>query len=152
MGFGLPAAVGASIGQPGRQVILVTGDGSIQMTMQELGTMMEQELPIKILILNNHSLGMVRQLQEFYCDGRYIATDFKFHPDFVQLAKAYGIPGYTLETEEDVVQVLPQALSAPGPALLNCLVPREENVMPMVLAGKGIDEAIDSQKCGSQQH
>ncbi len=143
MGFGLPAAIGASIGRPGDMVILVTGDGSLQMTMQELGTMMEQELPVKILILNNQSLGMVRQLQEFYCEGRYIATQFKFHPDFMQLAKAYGIPGYTLQTEEDVMNLLPQALSAPGPALVNCLVPPYENVMPMVLAGKGIDEAID---------
>jgi acetolactate synthase I/II/III large subunit len=143
MGFGLPAAIGASIGRPGHMVILVTGDGSIQMTMQELGTMMEQELPVKILVLNNQSLGMVRQLQEFYCGGRYIATQFKFHLDFVQLAKAYGIPGYTLQTEEDVMNLLPQALSAPGPALVNCLVPPDENVMPMVLAGKGIDEAID---------
>ena len=143
MGFGLPAAIGASIGRPGQQVILVTGDGSIQMTMQELGTMMEQELPVKILILNNQSLGMVRQLQEFYCEGRYMAVNFKFLPDFMQLAKAYGIPGYTLLTEDDVLDLLPQALSAPGPALLNCVVPTDENVMPMVLAGKGIDEAID---------
>jgi acetolactate synthase I/II/III large subunit len=143
MGFGLPAAIGASMGRPGRQVVLVTGDGSIQMTMQELGTMMEQELPVKILILNNQSLGMVRQLQEFYCEGRYMAVNFKYHPDFMQLAKAYGIPGYTLQTEDDVVNLLPQALSEPGPALVNCLVPADENVMPMVLAGKGIDEAID---------
>jgi acetolactate synthase I/II/III large subunit len=143
MGFGLPAAIGACIGRPGRQVVLVTGDGSIQMTMQELGTMMEQELPVKILVLNNRSLGMVRQLQEFYCEGRYMAVDFKFHPDFMQLAKAYGIPGYTLQTEEDVMNLLPQALSEPGPALVNCLVPADENVMPMVLTGKGIDEAID---------
>jgi acetolactate synthase-1/2/3 large subunit len=143
MGFGLPAAIGASIGRPGEPVVLVTGDGSIQMTMQELGTMMEQELPIKILIMNNQCLGMVRQLQQFYCEGRYIAVNFKFHPDFCQLAKAYGIPGYTFQTEEDVVKLLPQALSAPGPVLINCLVPPDENVMPMVLAGKGIDEAID---------
>ncbi len=147
MGFGLPAAIGASIGRPGQQVVLVTGDGSIQMTMQELGTMMEQELPVKVIILNNHSLGMVRQLQEFYCEGRYMAVNFKFHPDFMQLAKAYGIPGYLLQTEEDVLNLLPRALSEPGPALVNCLIPTDENVMPMVLAGKGIDEAIDSKEC-----
>lgn len=144
MGFGLPAAIGASIGQPQARVVLVTGDGSLQMTIQELGTMMEQALPIKILMLNNQCLGMVRQLQEFYCEGRYMAVNFKFHPDFGQLAKAYGIPGYTLESEEDVLKFLPQALSEPGPALINCLVPPEENVMPMVLAGKGIDEPIDA--------
>jgi acetolactate synthase-1/2/3 large subunit len=143
MGFGLPAAIGACMGQPGRQVILVSGDGSIQMTIQELATMMEQKLPLKILILNNQVLGMVRQLQHFYCEGRHIAVDFQFHPDFMMLAKAYGIDGYTMQTEEDVVKLLPQALSAPGPALINCIVPRDENVMPMVLAGKGIDEPID---------
>ncbi len=145
MGFGLPAALGACIGAPDKQVILVTGDGSIQMTIQELGTMMEQGLAIKILILNNHSLGMVRQLQEFYCDKRYMAVNFSFHPDFEILAKAYGIPGYTFRTEDDVLKHLPEALSRPGPAIFNCLVPTEENVSPMVLAGKGIAEAID---CG----
>lgn len=144
MGFGLPAAIGASIGRPRELVILVTGDGSLQMTMQELGTMREQGLPLKILMLNNQCLGMVRQLQEFYCGGRYIAVNFKFHPDFSQLAKAYGISDYTLATEEDVAKFLPQALSAPGPAFINCLVPPEENVMPMVLAGRGIDEPIDA--------
>jgi acetolactate synthase-1/2/3 large subunit len=105
--------------------------------------MMEQKLPLKVLILNNQVLGMVRQLQHFYCEGRHIAVDFQFHPDFMMLAKAYGIDGYTMQTEEDVVELLPQALSAPGPALINCIVPRDENVMPMVLAGKGIDEPID---------
>ncbi len=143
MGFGLPAAVGACLGSRGQPVILVTGDGSIQMTMQELGTMMEQELPIKILILNNHTLGMVRQLQEFYCEGRYMSVNFRFHPDFVRLAEAYGIPAYTITSEEEVLTLLPAALAEPGPALVNCLVPREENVSPMVLAGRGIDEAID---------
>lgn len=143
MGFGLPAAVGACLGVPGRQVVLVTGDGSIQMTMQELGTMMEQGLAVKILILNNQTLGMVRQLQEFYCEGRYMAVNFKFHPDFDMLAKAYGIPGYTFRTEEDVISGLPTALGEPGPAIINCIVPLEENVSPMVMAGHGISEAID---------
>ncbi|GLI35795.1 biosynthetic-type acetolactate synthase large subunit [Desulforhabdus amnigena] len=143
MGFGLPASVGAQIGRPNQQTILVTGDGSIQMTIQELGTMVEQGLPIKIIILNNFALGMVRQLQEFYCEGRYMATNFKFHPDFAQLAKAYSIPGYTFKTDEDVLKTLPEVLSAPGPAIINCLIPPEENVTPMVLAGKGIHEAIE---------
>lgn len=145
MGFGLPASLGASIGSRDKPVVLVTGDGSIQMTMQELGTMMEQGLSVKILILNNFALGMVRQLQEFYCEGRYMAVNFKFHPDFEILAKAYGIPAYTFVTEEDVLKHLPEALAKPGPALINCIVPAEENVSPMVMAGKGISEAID---CG----
>ncbi|MBF7083431.1 biosynthetic-type acetolactate synthase large subunit [Desulfallas sp. Bu1-1] len=143
MGFGLPAAVGAQIGLPGERVILVTGDGSIQMTMQELATAVEQELPLKIIILNNYSLGMVRQLQQLYCEGRYIAVDFKFHPDFELLARAYGIRGYTLRTEKDVDDLLPGALEAPGAVLVNCLVSAAENVNPIVPAGKSISEAID---------
>jgi len=145
MGFGLPASLGACLGAPGKQVILVTGDGSIQMTMQELGTMMEQGLAVKIIILNNSALGMVRQLQEFYCDRRYMSVNFSFHPDFEILARAYGIPGYTFRTEEDVIRGLPEALGKPGPAIINCIVPVEENVSPMVMAGSGINEAID---CG----
>lgn len=145
MGFGLPAALGACLGAPDKPVILVTGDGSIQMTIQELGTMMEQGLAVKIIILNNYALGMVRQLQEFYCEGRYMSVNFKFHPDFEVLAKAYGIPGYTFRTEEDVLKQLPEALAKPGPAIINCLVPVDENVSPMVMAGQGIHEAID---CG----
>ncbi len=145
MGFGLPAAVGACLGAPDRKIVLVTGDGSVQMTMQELGTMMEQGLAVKILILNNYALGMVRQLQEYYCEGRYMAVNFSFHPDFELLAKAYGIPGYTFRTEEEVVKGLPEALNTPGPAIINCIIPVEENVSPMVMAGKGIGEAID---CG----
>lgn len=144
MGFGLPAAIGASMGRPERQVVLVTGDGSIQMTMQELGTMMEQGAVVKIIVLNNKSLGMVRQLQKYYCDGRYIAVDFTFQPDFDLLARAYGIPAYRLETEEDVRRWLPEALSNPGPALVNCIVPVEENVMPMVLSGHGIDDPVEA--------
>jgi acetolactate synthase-1/2/3 large subunit len=145
MGFGLPASIGAAMAAPGSNVILVTGDGSFQMTIQELGTLMEQCISVKIILINNSALGMVRQLQEYYCEGRHMATDFRFHPDFEILAKAYGIAGYTFRTEEDVVKGLPGVLSNPGPAIVNCIVPADENVLPMVLAGKGIDEAID---CG----
>jgi acetolactate synthase-1/2/3 large subunit len=143
MGFGLPASVGAALGAPGSTVILVTGDGSIQMTIQELATMMEQCLAVKIIIINNSVLGMVRQLQEYYCQGRYMAVDFQFNPDFEILARAYGITACTFRTEEDVIKGLPEALQKPGPAIINCIVPASENVLPMVLAGKGISEAID---------
>jgi len=143
MGFGLPAAVGAQLGLPGRKVILVTGDGSIQMTMQELATAVEQKLPVKIIILNNKVLGMVRQLQQMYCESRYIAVDFDFHPDFEILAKAYGIKGYTLRTPEEVDRLLPEALEQPGPVLVNCMVSTMENVSPVVPVGKSISEAVD---------
>ncbi len=143
MGFGLPAAMGAQIGLPGEQVILVVGDGGFQMTMQELGTIVEQQLPVKIIIFNNSVLGMVRQLQKVYYEGRYTAIDLKFNPDFAILAQAYGIKGYTLRSKEEVDTLLPQALTEPGPVLINCLVSAEEWVSPMVLAGKSISEAID---------
>jgi len=143
MGFGLPAAVGATMGRRDQPVILVTGDGSIQMTIQELATMREQELPIKIFIFNNQALGMVRQLQDVYCEGRNIATLFKFHPDFAHLAGAYGMPGYTIDKEADFEAALPGILATPGAVLVNCLIPTAENVSPMVLAGAGIHEAVD---------
>lgn len=143
MGFGLPAAVGAQLGIPGQQVILVTGDGSFQMTIQELATVKEHKLPLKIFILNNQKLGMVRQFQQVYYEGRYMAVDFLFHPDFEILARAYGIDGFTIRSEEDAVSMLPGILKSPGPALVNCLVYSGENVSPMVPAGKGIDEAIE---------
>ncbi|MQL51289.1 biosynthetic-type acetolactate synthase large subunit [Desulfofundulus thermobenzoicus] len=143
MGFGLPAAVGAQIGLPGEQVILITGDGSFQMNMQELATVREQNLALKIILINNHALGMVRQLQAYYCDGRYMAVDFSFHPDFSTLVKAYGIKGFTLRAEEEVPDVLAAALAEDGPVLVNCLVSPEENVLPMVPIGRGIDETFE---------
>ncbi|MDD2553163.1 MAG: biosynthetic-type acetolactate synthase large subunit [Desulfotomaculaceae bacterium] len=143
MGFCLPAAIGAQLGAPHRQVILVVGDGGIQMTMQELGTAAEQKLPLKIFILNNNRLGMVRQLQEFYCDSRYFAVDFKLNPDFAELARIYGMEGYTVETPEHLLEILPRVLSSAAPVVVNCIIDREEDVLPMVLDGSNIDEAIE---------
>jgi len=143
MGFGLPAAIGAQLGAPGQKVILVTGDGSVQMTMQELGTAMEQKLPLKIFVMNNKQLGMVRQLQEFYCNKRYMAVDFQFDLDFAALGKVYGMDGYTIETAEQLVSLLPEILASPEPVMVNCLISGKENVLPMVLAGSNINEAID---------
>jgi len=142
MGFCLPAAIGAQLGAPDRQVIMVVGDGGIQMTMQELGTAAEQRLPLKIFILNNNRLGMVRQLQEFYCESRYIAVDFNFNPDFAELGRIYGMEGHTVETPEQLLAILPQVLSSASPVIVNCIIDREEDVLPMVLDGSNIDEAI----------
>ncbi len=142
MGYCLPAAIGAQLGAPGRTVILVAGDGGLQMTMQELGTAAEQKLPLKIFILNNKRLGMVRQLQEFYCNKKYIAVDFQFDLDFAALGKVYGMESYTVETPEQLVELLPQTLASPGPVMVNCLVDADENVLPMVLTGTNINEAI----------
>ncbi|NQS76200.1 MAG: biosynthetic-type acetolactate synthase large subunit [Peptococcaceae bacterium] len=142
MGFCLPAAIGAQMGAPHKQVIAIVGDGGIQMTMQELGTAAEQKLPLKIFILNNNSLGMVRQLQEYYCDSRYIAVDFQFNPDFVELGRIYGMEGYTVETPEKLLEILPGVLGSTAPVIVNCIVDREEDVLPMVMDGSNIDEAI----------
>jgi len=143
MGFGLPASIGAQLGAPDRKVLLVAGDGGFQMTMTELGTMVEQKLPVKMFILNNRSLGMVRQLQKFYCDGRYTAVDFEFTPDFSKLAGVYGIKGYNIESKEEFDAILPDVLKAEEPVLVNCSISAEESVLPMVLAGSSIAEAID---------
>ncbi|RYD05242.1 hypothetical protein N752_10630 [Desulforamulus aquiferis] len=145
MGFGLPGAIGAQFGKPDETVVLVTGDGSIQMTINELGTAAEQKLPLKIFVLNNNRLGMVRQLQEFYCDKRYIAVDFSFVPDFAGLAQVYGFKGFRVKTAEELEATLKEAFSFPGPVLVDCQVDPEENVMPMVLAGKDICDAIDNE-------
>jgi len=143
MGFGLPAAIGAQMGASGQRVVLITGDGSIQMTLQELATAMEQGLPLKIFVMNNRQLGMVRQQQEYYCDKRYMAVDFQFDLDFAALAGVYGMAGYTVKTPEQLADMLPAVLASPGPVMVNCLISGKENVLPMVLAGSNINEAID---------
>jgi len=143
MGYGYPAAIGAEFGCPDKQVILISGDGSFQMNLQEMATVMEQGLSVKVIILNNGRLGMVRQLQEFYCDKRYMAVDFSFHPDFAGIAKVYGMKGYDIKTAEELDAILPEVLSSKGPAIINCFVQEDENVYPMVMAGKCIDEAIE---------
>jgi len=143
MGFGLPASIGAQLGLPDRKVLLIAGDGGFQMTMSELGTMVEQKLPVKMFILNNCSLGMVRQLQKFYCDRRYTAVDFKFTPDFSRLAEVYGIKGYNIESRAELDAILPSVLEADEPVLVNCFISAEEDVLPMVPSGSSLTEAID---------
>ncbi|MEW6696270.1 MAG: biosynthetic-type acetolactate synthase large subunit [Bacillota bacterium] len=145
MGFGLPGAIGAQFGRPDETVVLVTGDGSIQMTLNELGTAAEQSLPLKIFVLNNGRLGMVRQLQEYYCDKRYTAVDFSFVPDFAALGRVYGFKGITVRTDQELQAALEEAFDNPGPVLVDCAIDPEENVLPMVLAGKDICDAVESE-------
>jgi acetolactate synthase-1/2/3 large subunit len=142
MGYGFPAAVGAQLGCPDQQVICITGDGSFQMSMQEFGTAVEQKLPIKVIILNNHQLGMVRQLQEFYCEERYFGVDYTGAPDFAMFAQCYGATGLRITKLEELESVLIQALNTPGPVIVDCTVCGRENIYPMVLGGTSIDEAI----------
>ncbi len=142
MGYGLPAAVGAQMAMPERLVVDIAGDGSIQMNIQELMTAVENELPIKILILNNGHLGMVRQWQELFYGRNYVATNMERQPDFVLLAQAYGAEGYRITTEQELNDVLPQALASPRTAIIDVHVEREENVFPMVPGGAALNEML----------
>ena len=142
MGFGLPAAIGASIASRGRTVACVSGDGSILMNIQELATIVQNKLPVKIVILNNCYLGMVRQWQELFYKQNYMCTCMEGQPDFVKLAEAYGAEGYRITEEADLASTLKKALESPNPAVIDVKVAREENVYPMVPAGKGLDEML----------
>lgn len=142
MGFGLPAAVGAAIGRPGENVLLFSGDGSIQMNIQELATVAHNKLPVKIFILNNSCLGMVRQWQELFYNEHYSQTIFAFNPDFISLAGAYGIKAMKITKPEEVSGVIQKALSTPGPVLIDCIVDQSENVFPIVPPGGGPHEML----------
>lgn len=141
MGFGLPAAIGAKVGAPDRVVIDIAGDGSIQMNIQELMTAVDRKIDVKVVILNNSFLGMVRQWQELFYNRRYSATPIK-GPDFVKLAEAYGAKGMRVVRKEDVVPALKEALETPGVVLVDIAVEPEENVFPMVPAGGTINKMI----------
>lgn len=142
MGYGFPAAIGVQMAKPEARVVCVTGDGSFQMSMSELATAREQGLPIIILLFNNHCLGLVRQLQHFYCDRRQMAVDITGSPDFVKLAEAYGIKGYRISHPREIDQVLQQALAQDELTIVECEIRHEEYVNPNVLAGKGLDEMV----------
>ncbi|MFN2458382.1 MAG: biosynthetic-type acetolactate synthase large subunit, partial [Chitinophagaceae bacterium] len=139
MGFALPAAIGAKYGAPDRTVIAIIGDGGFQMTIQELGTIMQDNLDVKIMILNNEFLGMVRQWQELFHEKRYSFVDIQ-SPDFVQVAKGYRIPGKSISKREDLKSALTEMLQQPGPYLLEVMVGKENNVFPMVEAGTSVSD------------
>ena len=142
MGYGFPAAIGAQMAFPDKKVITVAGDGSLQMNIQELATVVQQRLPIKVVILNNGYLGMVRQWQELFFNHNYSSTNMEAQPDFVKLAEAYGAEGYRITTREELLPMLKTALASPNPAFIDVRVEREENVYPMVPAGAALDEML----------
>jgi len=142
MGFGLPAAIGAQVAQPGKLVVDIAGDGSIQMNIQEMATAIQYGLPVKVVILNNRYLGMVRQWQELFYDKRYACTNMEYAPDFVKLAEAYGALGLRATTPDEVESVLKQGLSSPQAAIMDFWVDREECVYPMVPAGATLTEML----------
>ncbi|HUX37964.1 MAG TPA: biosynthetic-type acetolactate synthase large subunit [Rectinemataceae bacterium] len=135
MGFGLPSAIGAQLGRPGETVIAVVGDGGFQMTVGELATLYNLKIPVKIIIINNHYLGMVRQWQNLFYDNRYSGVDLEGNPDFVKLAQAYGIKGLRVTRAADLRRVLQAALAHPGPVLVDAEVEHHDNVFPMIPAG-----------------
>jgi acetolactate synthase-1/2/3 large subunit len=142
MGFGLPAAMGAAVGCPDRLVCCVAGDGSVQMNAQELATCAQNNIPIKVFIMNNGYLGMVRQWQELFWDGRYSHVDMGEFPDFVKLAEAYGVTGMRLEDKRTLVDDFKRAIALDGPVLVDVRVTREENTYPMIPAGQAAREMV----------
>lgn len=142
MGFGLPAAIGAQIGKPDHLVVNIAGDGSIQMNIQELVTLRNNKLPVKIVILNNGFLGMVRQWQELFYNNKHAFTDLSNNPDFVAVAEAFGIKGMRVEKHAEVEPTLKAMIAHKGPVLVDVRIDREENVFPMVPAGEAINRMI----------
>jgi acetolactate synthase-1/2/3 large subunit len=161
MGFGLPAAMGAALGRPGALVIDIAGDGSIQMNIQELATISLNKIPVKVVIVNNAYLGLVRQWQELFWNRRYSSSCLRkdalcsddcqgpencqkpYVPDFIRLAESYGIPGLRAAQAAEVVPVLQEGLNREGPVVMEFLAASEENVFPFVPAGKPLHEAME---------
>ena len=138
MGFGLPAAIGAQVANPDKKVLAIVGDGGFQMTFQELMMVKEYNLPVKIFIINNSYLGMVRQWQELFNDRRYSSVDLSYNPDFIKIGEAYGIKSIQLKTKKDLKKHLKKILESNEAVLVECIVEKEENVYPMIPAGKDV--------------
>ncbi|MFV0266133.1 MAG: biosynthetic-type acetolactate synthase large subunit [Draconibacterium sp.] len=141
MGFCLPASMGAQLGAPDRTVIAVIGDGGFQMTIQELGTIAQNKLPVKIIVLNNHFLGMVRQWQQLFFEKRYSFTELQ-NPDFIMIGKGFGIDGHRVDKREDLASGVQQMLDHDGPYLLEVTIEKEDNVFPMVPTGASVSDII----------
>ncbi len=139
MGFGLPAAIGAKIGNTGKQVVAFIGDGGFQMTIQELGTILQYKVAVKVIILNNGFLGMVRQWQDMFFDKRYASTEL-MNPDFVTIASGYGIPAKTVSAREELKDSLREMLDSKGPYILDVRIDKEANVLPMIEPGASVSE------------
>ncbi|MBN2774025.1 MAG: biosynthetic-type acetolactate synthase large subunit [Prolixibacteraceae bacterium] len=141
MGFGLPASMGAQLGAPNRTVVAMIGDGGFQMTIQELGTIVQNKLPVKIIILNNHFLGMVRQWQQLFFEKRYSFTELQ-NPDFIMIAKGFGMDGHKVDKREDLESGIQKMMDHKGPYLLEVTIEKEDNVFPMVPTGASVSDVI----------
>lgn len=137
MGFALPAAIGAKMGAPKREVIAVIGDGGFQMTIQELGTIFQTGVPVKIVVLNNDFLGMVRQWQQLFFDKRYSSTEM-VNPDFVAIANGYQIESERISKREDLKESIQKMIDSPNPFFMEVLVGKEDNVFPMIPTGESV--------------
>ncbi|RHW38254.1 biosynthetic-type acetolactate synthase large subunit [Lysinibacillus yapensis] len=146
MGFGFPAAIGAQFAKPDKKVISFVGDAGFQMTLQELALLNEFKLPVKIVIINNGALGMVRQWQELFYDCRYSQSLMPIQPDFVKLAEAYGVKGYRINTLDEAQGILEEAINSDEPVVIDARVKQLENVYPMVPAGKSLDDIVGVKK------
>ncbi|MEH7662175.1 acetolactate synthase large subunit, partial [Bacillus velezensis] len=142
MGFGLPAAIGAQLADRNATVVAILGDGGFQMTLQELDVIRQLNLPVKVVILNNECLGMVRQWQEIFYEERYSESKFSAQPDFVKLSEAYGIKGVRISSEEEAEEELKKVLSSKEPAVIDVRVAKSEKVFPMIAPGKGLHEMV----------
>ena len=143
MGFEVPAAMGAQVGQPDRVVWSICGDGGFQMTMSELATIVENNIPVKFAIFNNGYLGMVRQWQEIFYQKDYFSTHYTGNPDFVKLADAFGMPGIRVSRREESIEAIREAMAHPGPVLVDFMVEEEENVYPMIPPGETVAELME---------
>ena len=143
MGYGMGAAIGAKTGNPSEPVVLVTGDGSFHMNMNEVATAVSEKLPIVVLVMNNHVLGMVRQWQKVFYGRRFSATDPHRKTDLVKLAEAFGCTGMRITTAEEVEPVLRAALEKKGPVLVDCQISPDANVLPMIPPGGTVEEIIE---------
>ena len=142
MGFGLPAAIGAQVANPDKKVISIIGDGGFQMTFQELMLMKQYNLPVKVFIFNNSYLGMVRQWQELFHSRRYSSVDLSYNPDFIKIGEAYGIKSIQLKNNKDLKKNLKKILESNEPVLVECIIEKEENVYPMIPAGKDVTQIV----------
>ena len=143
MGFEVPAALGAKVGRPDKTVWSIAGDGGFQMTLCDLATAVENNINVKFAIMNNGSLGMVRQWQDFFYDKDYFSTLYSGNPDFVKLAEAYGIAGIRVSEKGQVAEAIQQAMEIPGPVVIDFVVKEDENVFPMIPAGESVNEMLE---------
>ena len=143
MGFEVPAAMGAQIARPDAVVWSIAGDGGFQMTMAELSTMVENKIPVKFALMNNHFLGMVRQWQHIFYKDTFYATEYSRNPDFVKLAEAFGMLGIRVTDKTQVVPAIQEAMAHEGPVLVDFIVDEEENVYPMIPPGESLEELIE---------